>query len=269
LYGVQQLTVQQIRDRVSSRYPLATALPDRPALDGLLQEAGLDFYWSSTTGGGSYVSRLGSQSDLLGSSSISRLPTATHGTPRELTPEEADARQFEERLQRGIKEGAFLVLLVNPKHYQQTYRELQERFPVKLVDFEGLFLESLRQVADKAGVNWDLVLQTDAMPHQGDWDKLMLLVGRAMPIVEAQLAQLDQTVVLIYGGLLARYDQMAMLERLRDRLGRDGLPGLWLLLPGDQQAVIDGKAVPLLSPGQRSRVPESWIGNKHRGSAAG
>lgn len=44
----------------------------------------------------------------------------------------------------------------------------------------------------------------------------------------------------------------------------------WLLhveavaLPGDQQAVMDGKAVPILSPGQRSRIPESWIENRHR-----
>ena len=33
---------------------------------------------------------------------------------------------------------------------------------------------------------------------------------------------------------------------------------------GDQQPLIDGKAVPLLSPGQRARIPESWIENRHR-----
>jgi hypothetical protein len=159
--------------------------------------------------------------------------------------------------------------LVNPRYYHRVYREILDRFPVKLVDFEGLFLDALRQVADKAKVNWNLVLQTDATPNQGDWDKLMLLVGRAMPIVEAQLAASDQTVLLIYAGLLARYDQMAMLERLRDRIGRPGgIPGLWLLLPGDQQAVMDGKAVPILSPGQRARIPECWIENRHRAGAA-
>lgn len=267
LYGVQALTVQQIRDRVSSRYPEAAPLLDRPALDRVLNEVGLDFHWSSTVGeNGSYVNRLvASSSDLTHSTSIARLSTATGGIARDITPEEADARQFEERLQRGIGEGVFLVLLVNPKYYQQACHELCDRFPVKLVDFEGLFLEALRQVADKAKVNWDLVLQTDATPHTGDWDKLMLLVGRAMPIVEAQLAAMDQTILLIYSGLLARYDQMTMLERLRDCIGRSGgIPGLWLLLPGDQQAMIDGKAVPILSPGQRSRVPASWLGNRHR-----
>ncbi len=266
LYGVKALTVQQIRDRVSSRYPESAPLPDRPMLDHLLNAAGLELQWSSTIGdSGSYVNRIGSHSDLTESTSLARMSTATGSIVREITPEEADARQFEERLQRGIQEGAFQVLLVNPRYYHRVYQEIRDRFPVKLVDFEGLFLDALRQVADKAKVNWNLVLQTDATPYQGDWDKLMLLVGRAMPIVEAQLAANDQTILLIYAGLLARYDQMAMLERLRDRIGRPGeIPGLWLLLPGDRQAVMDGKAVPILSPGQRVRIPESWIENRHR-----
>lgn len=268
LYGLRSLTIQQIRDRVSSRYPEASPLPDRPALDSLLNEAGLDLHWSSTGGRGSYVSRLGN-SDPTSSTSISRLPTGTGAiVSEEITPEVADARQFEERLQRGIREGAFEVLLVHPRHYQQAYRELCDRFPVKLVDFEKLFVDALRQVADKARVNWDLVLRTDATPYQGDWDKLMLLVGRAMPIVEAQLATEEQTILLIYSGLLARYDRMTLLEHLRDRIGRpDSIPGLWLLIPGDQQAVMDGKAVPIFSPGQRSRIPESWLQNQHRAGA--
>ena len=45
----------------------------------------------------------------------------------------------------------------------------------------GRPLDALREVADKAHVNWDLVLKTDAAPQTGDWDKLMILVGRAMP----------------------------------------------------------------------------------------
>ena len=75
-------------------------------------------------------------------------------------------------------------------------------------------------------------------------------------------------ITLIYAGLLARYERMDLLERLRDKVGRrDGIPGLWLLIPGDHLAVMDGKAVPILSPGQRAKVPESWIDNDHRGNA--
>ena len=92
----------------------------------------------------------------------------------------------------------------------------------------------------------------------------MLLVKRAMPKVEEQLSSAGSTVLLVYPGLLARYDRLDLLERLRDRVGRPGGPaGLWLLLPA-QQPLIDGKAVPLLSPAQRVYVPESWIENRHR-----
>ena len=131
-----------------------------------------------------------------------------------------------------------------------------------------MFLDSLQETASGARVKWDLVLQTDTKPKHGDWDKLMMLVGRAMPTVEKQLMNTDKTMLVVYPGLLARYDQMDLLSRLSQKVGRtDGIPGLWLLLPGDKQAMIDGKPVPLIGPGQRTRIPESWLQNLHRGVA--
>jgi hypothetical protein len=57
---------------------------------------------------------------------------------------------------------------------------------------------------------------------------------------------------------------MTLLERLREKVGReDGIPGLWILLPNEQQAMIDGKAVPLLSPGQRAKITDEGLENKH------
>ena len=280
LYGVGFLTVQQIHDRVSGRYPEAAPLPDRPALDELLRAAGLDFQWDPTCKDvGCYVSRLSETLSVTsGSGSISRLPTTSdRHDGEEITPEIAAARQFEERLERGIKEGSFLALLVSPKYYQRAARELGHRFPVQLVDFEGLFISALREAASKAKVNWELVLKSDATPEQGDWKKLMLLVRRAMPIVESSVVShgssdadgRPRTVLLTYAGLLARYDQMTFLQELRDGIGRPGgLQGLWVLVPGDQQALMDGKAIPLIGPGQRTRIPESWLANAHRGECS-
>ena len=78
--------------------------------------------------------------------------------------------------------------------------------------------------------------------------------------MEEALTKAEKPVLLIYASLLARYDRMDLLERLRDKVGRrGGIPSLWILIPGDYQAMMDGKAVPIFSPGQRARVPVSWI----------
>jgi hypothetical protein len=97
----------------------------------------------------------------------------------------------------------------------------------------------------------------------------MMLVGRAMPTVEKRVSGSDKTILMIYPGLLARYEQMPLLQRLRDRVGvKDGIPGLWLLIPGDSTAMIDGKAIPVISVTQRACIPESWLKNSHRSNLA-
>jgi serine/threonine protein kinase len=278
LGGVKTLTDQQIRDRVAGRYPEAEPLPDRPRLDELLAAAGVDLEWDpvSLGGQGSYVSSAHHTTSVSEPSTPPpRLPTTPGRDPRApITPEEADARQFEEKLRRSLKEGAFLALLVPPRSYQQARRELEARFPLRVVDGDRLIVDALREAARQVkprGVDWSLVLQADATPtteraSNRGWNNLMMLVKRAVPTVEQQLSSADSTVLLVHPGLLARYDRLDLLERLRDRVGRAGGPkGLWLLLPA-QQPLIDGKAVPLLSPGQRVYVPESWLANEHRAS---
>ncbi|QDU41273.1 Serine/threonine-protein kinase PknL [Maioricimonas rarisocia] len=270
LYGVRTLTIDQIRKRVAGRYPLAEPLPGRPELDQLLQVAGFDCRWDENTHkGGCYVIRSphslsissGSQSDLL-----SRQKTAsTPPEPIELTPEDAESRQLDERLDRAIRDGAYLALLVRPGLYEQAAAELCHRFPLQLVNFEALFLECLRDAATEAGARWDVVLKADANPGSPDWTNLMILIARVMPEVRKRLVRADRTILLTWPGLLARYDQMSLLDELREKIGRkDGIPGLWLLVPGSQQAIMDNKAIPLIGPGQRTRLTRYWIENRHR-----
>ena len=266
--GRSTLTIEQLRERVRSRYSLSESLPSRPMLDQLLREAGFtEWLWDPVgdSGRGCYATPL-AVAGTTGSESIHRFPTSVGRMESAiLSPEEADARLFEERLQRAAHDGAFLTLLVNHKDYQRATDELTQRFPIQLVDFEGLFLDALREVATQAKVDWELVVKTDATPGQENWDKLTRLVGRAITAVEQQLIGTKQTMLVVYAGLLARYDRMDLLERLRDNVGhRDGIHGLWLLVPGSNQAMLDGKAIPLISPGQRIPIPPSWLQNVHR-----
>lgn len=267
LLGMQKLTVDQIKDRVASRYPSASPLPGRPDLDTLLSAAGFDLQWDVNENGGrgAYVNRAnGTSSFSQSTDTVRRRETMTVPVELEVTPEIADARQFEEKLRRSVKDGAFLALMVAPRHYECAIQELRERFPVEIVDFEGIFIDALKAAADQSGVDWNLVLKTDAQPGAGDWGNLLLLVKRAMPAVEKQLLSATKTIVLIYSGLIARYDQMDLLDTLRDKVGRKGgIPGLWMLVPGDQ-ALIEGKPIPILGPGQCAKIPRKWLENAHR-----
>ena len=68
-----------------------------------------------------------------------------------------------------------------------------------------------------------------------------------------------QTVLILYAGILSRYDQVDFLNRLRDQVGRrDGIPGLWVLIPADEprQRCWQNVAAPRHSP-QRDRAGSS------------
>jgi serine/threonine protein kinase len=274
LLGAPELAAEEIRERVSSRYPEAEMLPGRPALDGLVRDAGWTLEWSAEArqGRGAYVLPIwpGLTTTTSGSSSLGRYPTGP-GVP-EVTPEVADARRFDERLRHAIDHGAFLALTVRPRDLRLAERVLTEHFPVDRHSLEALLLREMRAAAQAMKVDWGLVLAADAAPRDSkDWSNLMRLASRSLPKVEESLATADRTLLLTYPGLLARYDAVDFLERLRARVDqRNGLPGVWLLIPSDDQQampVIDGKAVPVITPGQWARIPDAWLQNLHRRAA--
>jgi hypothetical protein len=86
--------------------------------------------------------------------------------------------------------------------------------------------------------------------------------------VEAAIGAASKTVLMVFPGRLAHYEQMDVLTRVREKIGRaGGIPGPWMLIPADQQSplpVIDGKPVPVIGPAEWARVPETWIANVHR-----
>jgi hypothetical protein len=119
---------------------------------------------------------------------------------------------------------------------------------------------------------WQVVLGADGSARDSRaWQNLQRLVGYALPGVEAELLTRTGPVLLVHPGLLARYEALELLERLRDRVGRPGqCPALWLLVVADQQSelpMLDGHEIPLLTPGQRAVVPRRWVFNEHRGAA--
>ncbi|MEW6282256.1 MAG: BREX system serine/threonine kinase PglW, partial [Candidatus Eremiobacterota bacterium] len=267
LLGEPRITPEEIRRRVASRYPEAEELPDRPALDRLLSEAGWNFAWDETDE--CYVREEPEQALSTLSSSLRRASTSTGGAPGEVSVEVAEARQFEERLQHAHREGAFLALTVAARFVGEARQELLHRFDLECLSMDGLLLQAMREVATENEVEWDLVLAADALPEGPDRANLMFLVNLAADRVAQDLLRRVGSLLLTHLGLLARYDRMELLEKLRDVVGRKGHPhNVWLLIPGDEVRelpAVDGRPVPLISSGQRARIPTAWLRNLHRG----
>ena len=274
LVGAHELRAKEIQDRVRGRYPEASALPDRPGLDRLLEEAAAPLVWdgSAAEGRGAY------RRDTLGRGQTAGTTTqfSRHGTLLTThTPGDSDAAQaaaVDERLARSLEQGGLLVLTVHPRIARHADPELVHRFPaVKRINFDALLLAGLREKAQAMNVDWNVVLQADAADRGSrHWINLMRLVQRAVPAVRTALLESPTPILLVSAGLLARYDLMGLVTELEEQAGRPGqTPSVWLLLPTSLQGlpVIDGVAVPLVNNINNTRaleLPQAWVENKHR-----
>ena len=267
----KDLTVEQIRERVASRYPEAEPLPERPVLDRLLDEAGFDVEWSveAADGRGGYRARERYRIPVPTiSSTLSRHSTRV-GAPMMATDGDVlDARAFEERMRYAASNGQFIVLTTSPRDLTRAQQELL-RFGAEPVSVDALLIRAMKEAAAEAGAAWDVVIRADAAPRQSaDWRNLQIVVQRAVPKVETALSDPSSVKLVTNLGLLARYGLLGVFDDLRDRVGRPGGPkGLWLLVPGNdltQLPTVDGAPIPVLTRAQWARIPEPWLRNVHR-----
>jgi serine/threonine protein kinase len=263
-------SVEQVRERVRSRYPDAEPLPDHPGLQSLLMQVGMDVEWDAETK--LYRRRVSGTHTTSGSSIPERLVTAKHPRSIEITPDRAEARAFQERLQHAYMEGGFLALTVRPSRMRFAERELTERFTLKRVSFDQLMIDALRSEAAELEVDWSYLEEADGSGSASlAWTDLLHLVEKAAPKIIENLIQCQEHLLLVHPGFIARYDQMRILETLRDRVGQGvPCPGLWVLVVADGQndmPVLDHAEIPLITPGQRAKVSEHWINNEDRGEA--
>jgi serine/threonine protein kinase len=271
LLGPKELTVEQMRQRITSRYPYAEPIPDPPALDDLLWDAGIELVWDSSgaEGQGSYRPKYLLQGSSSTDATLPRLSTETQpGLPT--TPDSETAQLLEERLTNAVTGRRFFLLTIAPRYLLRAEAEILRRFPVARMSLEALMLREMKVTATALGARWEVVLQADAAaPQSPDWRRLQTLIRRAMPAVEQTLLTADGPVLLVYPGLLARYDQIQLLERLRDAcIQRRDAPGFIVLVATDAQRhmpVLDGKPIPVILTSEWARIPEAWLENVHRG----
>lgn len=269
----QSIAPDEVQRRVSSRFPEAEPLPDRPELDALLVEAEWNVEWDASLlgGRGAYRSRVHARA-ITSSLTLTFQPTAlVPNVPDD--DEAAAARRFDERLRASVANGGFLALTVPAKYLHRAEKELQRQYGVAAMSLERALLDAMKATAEARKIKWDVVVRADGAARDSrDWLKLQDLVKLALPRVRASLPNAAQPVLLTCPGMLARYKQMPWVSDLALQSGcADGVHGAWLLVPWEdpgQPPALDGEAVPVM-PSQRAHIPDGWLRNRHRTGAAG
>jgi serine/threonine protein kinase len=270
LLALGHATPDAIARRVTSRFPDSERVPERPALDALLSDAGFELVWDSDAG-----TYRPADHDATGTGSIrfTRRSTTLGGTPLPDDPDILDAAGFERRLDGSARHGGFLCLVAPSKALGQVREELARRFGAQDVSIDRILIHHLRLAAAQRNVVWKRVLAADAASLESkDWSNLNRLVADAVVAAEQELLAYSGVVLANEPGLLARYGQLSLVDRLRDRAGgRDTLLStLWLLVADDPQVawpVIDGQPVPVIGTGQWARIPAAWVKNMHRATS--
>jgi hypothetical protein len=259
--GTQPVKAQEIRDRVRARFPALPAMPDRPRLDALVEEAGLGLVYDDAVGAYRSKTRVADTTGLAPRPATVIVP---------VTPTLVEGGHLGHRLTESMTSRSFLALGVTADRMDRAVTVLVDRFGARLLDVTTVLLAALKAEAESAGLSWEQVQAADAAetgsrPAEG----LAVLVGRALPVVHAAIEAGGDAgrgpVLLTDAAPLARYGHLASFARWTDLAAARG-SAVWLLVPqllGNQGATVDGRPLPLAAPGQFLRLDTSWIDTQH------
>lgn len=267
LLGARRLSVEQLHARIHSRFPMAQRLPGRPALDALLQQIEFPLQWHSAGDGlpAGYAMPQQSTGATRCTSTLRRMTTAMHA---DADGEAArHARQFDDTVRRALQTGRVLLVTADMRRVEEAADELCKHYELAAVSLDQLLIDALKAQAGQIGADWRVVRQADAAePGSADWRRLKVLVERALPPVLAQLRDDARPLLVQHLGLLVRYGQLGLVQHLRDAAQPGQRPARLLLLPGDshQPPVLDGVALPVITPADWAHLPKPWLENRHR-----
>lgn len=269
LLGSKALTVQDVKDRVSGRYPLAEGLPGRPQLDEMIHNLDMGFAWNADYQRadhqrGAYCLP---HSGLTTTGGPSTTAYYTQAGDSE-TVSQLDIHHLEQTLRATVEEGRFLALSVRPRQWHQARHKLTDDYGLSTVSFDELLLRHLHNICNTMAKppNWAVVLKADSAERTSrDWTNLQRLVAKALPAMAEEIRKLQCPVLLTEPGLIARYGLVnTWLMDLRKQLADGSHPhALVVLIAADTQqdsAAIDGVTVPL-GAGSRewARIPGQWF----------
>jgi serine/threonine protein kinase len=265
LYGVSEITPEDVAARVAARFPEAAPLPGRPELDGLLRDAGVPLDWDEEAA--RYRKRI---AEAGGLTSLRARPTASVSTGGTAMSRQSWRRvedrvlAADDRLRRTLETGGWLVLTAQPRRLASAQRCLAEQ-PAVLVDVEKELLAGMREFAAEHRVHWATVLEADAAPaDSSDRRNLSVVVDAGLARVREMISSSGPAVLLVNAGVLTHYHS-PLLDELREAVrtatAASPVRTVWLLVPSADQDVppmLDGVAVPVLGS-QWLALPPEWL----------
>jgi hypothetical protein len=182
----------------------------------------------------------------------------------------AAADAADDRLSRSATNGGYLVLTVNPRHQQRAESQLA-LYGQTVIDLDRWLVAALRELTADGKPSWDTLDAADAAGPAGQrWGNLTQVVRKAIDPLTAEVLA-HEHVLLVHPGLLGRYDQLGVLDKLRERTRQpaagQALRTLWVLVafPDESAApTVDGRAVPYTTLAELMQLPAPWLDNLHR-----
>ena len=223
------LTEAGVRRRVAQRFPMLGSLPERPALDAVVEEAVPGLHWNGTE-----YARPTTAGTSAASTNITTVATEA--------PDAVDGY-----LRSSLGRSSALTLCVHPRDHEHAIATLTGLYGVEAIDVSARMVAAVRALADRDGVDWSLALRTDAEPGVGGWENLRGLVQDALTEPWREILATPRPLLLLNAAPLARYGLTAWLSNLLDQ-SQPRPAARWLLVPRrGHQAVptLDGWPVPL------------------------
>jgi serine/threonine protein kinase len=266
LAGQTKLTPEELRTRVRERYPDAAELPGRPQLDDMLKEVGLALDWNEAAREYLAPEPPATESSISLQRQDTLVSPAVFVPPIEIPREVEEAQSFEHKLQAAYRAPSYLVLATEPKwdYLQMAQKSLSRHYPMAIFHCERELISAMRSEAINKRIRWEVILRADASPPESrDWENLSRLAGQAARMIAEKLRQRQESTLVIFPGLLARYGQLSILDELQDSLGNSSL---WVLAGSEGRGGhphSEKQAIPA-RPTQWAWIPPEWLGNGFR-----
>lgn len=272
LAGLEQIPVRELQQRVHDRYPAAELLADRPFLDQLVDKAELGLIWNPEAEydrelhlKGAYVRRRSDEFPTASGLSLLSSSSRGHSARRARSEDQEVIEACEQRLAANRANRGYLVIQCEHDWGMLAVEALTTAYPeLQRVDIETDLLASMQAFATRMNIDWATVVVADAAkPGTTDAENLRRLVKEALKPITKRLVAATAPLLLTNLGLLARYDQITVLDTLRDCAGTlNGPPGVWVMAPVAgfmTHPSIDGVAVPIIGSHQTMCLDRRWI----------